>query len=165
MLRRKAQGQRGLQWGALGLAALLIAVTFASDNAEARRRHHRHHRYHPPYASIVVDGNSGKVLQTSHADSQRHPASLTKMMTLYLLFERLAAGKIKMSTKMPVSAHASAMAPTKLGLRPGDRLEVEDAIKAMVTKSANDAAVVVAEALVARAGPVGVSIRAEAAWP
>ncbi len=82
---------------------------------------HRHHvvRYQPPTASIVVDANSGKVLQESHADSPRHPASLTKMMTLYLLFERLAAGKIKMSTPLTVSAHAAAQAPSKLGLKPG----------------------------------------------
>ena len=134
------------------MATLLVAATFASDGAQARRRHHhRHHhhvsRYQPPTASIVVDGNSGKVLQASNADSLRHPASLTKMMTLYLLFERLAAGKITMTTPMPVSAHAAAQAPTKLGLQPGQTIRVEDAIKGIVTKSANDAAVVVAEAL------------------
>lgn len=146
MLRGGAQVRRGLRWGALGLATVLVAAAITHDSADARRRRH-HYRYQPPTASIIVDANSGKVLEESHADSLRHPASLTKMMTLYMLFERLAAGKIKMTTKMPVSAHASAMAPTKLGLRPGDSLEVEDAIKAMVTKSANDAAVVVAEEL------------------
>ena len=146
MLRGGAQVRRRLRWGALGLATLLVATAIASNPADARRRHH-HYRYDPPRSSIVVDANSGKVLEESHADSSRHPASLTKMMTLYLLFERLAAGKIKMNTEMPVSAHASAMAPTKLGLRPGDTLKVEDAIKAIVTKSANDAAVVVAEEL------------------
>ncbi len=145
MLRGGAQVRRQLRWGALGLAIVLVATALASGPADARRRHH--YRYDPPRSSIVVDANSGKVLEESHADSTRHPASLTKMMTLYLLFERLAAGKIKMSTEMPVSAHASAMAPTKLGLRPGDKLKVEDAIKAIVTKSANDAAVVVAEEL------------------
>ena len=77
----------------------------------------------------------------------RHPASLTKIMTLYLLFEQLEAGKIKLDTPMQVSAEAASQAPTKLGLRPGQTLAVEDAIKALVTKSANDAAVVVAEAL------------------
>ncbi len=151
MLRGGAQVRRGLRWGALGLATLLVATAITNDGADARRRrhHHRHHvvRYQPPSASIVVDANSGKVMEESHADAARHPASLTKMMTLYLLFERLAAGKIKMSTEMPVSAHAAAMAPTKLGLKPGETLEVEDAIKAIVTKSANDAAVVVAEDL------------------
>jgi D-alanyl-D-alanine carboxypeptidase len=146
MLRGGAQVRRRLQWGALGLATLLVATAITGDQADARRRHH-HYRYRPPTASIVVDANTGKVMQASHADSPRHPASLTKMMTLYLLFERLAAGKIKMSTEMPVSAHAAAMAPTKLGLEPGEKLEVESAIKAIITKSANDAAVVVAEEL------------------
>ncbi|MEJ2624805.1 MAG: serine hydrolase, partial [Pseudolabrys sp.] len=145
-MRGVAQVRRQLWWGALGLAILLVATAIASSPADARRRYH-HYRYDPPKSSIVVDANSGKVLEESHADSRRHPASLTKMMTLYLLFERLAAGKIKMSTEMPVSAHASAMAPTKLGLRPGETLRVEDAIKAIVTKSANDAAVVIAEEL------------------
>jgi D-alanyl-D-alanine carboxypeptidase len=136
------------------LATLLAGVTLISA-ADARSRHrHHHYRHHsaepsydPAYASIVVDGNSGAVLQATNADSPRHPASLTKMMTLYLLFERLAAGKIKMSTEMPVSAHAASMAPTKLGLKPGETLSVGDAIKGIVTQSANDAAVVVAEAL------------------
>ncbi len=88
----------------------------------AGAHHRRHHvvRYQPPTASIVVDANSGKVMEESHADSARHPASLTKMMTLYLLFERLAAGKIKMSTPLEVSAHAAAQAPSKLGLKPGE---------------------------------------------
>jgi D-alanyl-D-alanine carboxypeptidase len=135
----------------LGLAVLLTATAVNSDADARSRRHHKrtHHvaRYNPPYASIVVDMNSGKVLQETNADSLRHPASLTKMMTLYLLFERLEAGKIKLTSKMDVSAHAAAQAPSKLGLKPGQSIAVEDAIKAIVTKSANDVAVVVAEAL------------------
>ncbi|MEJ2374505.1 MAG: D-alanyl-D-alanine carboxypeptidase, partial [Pseudolabrys sp.] len=130
----------------MALAILLAGITIAgSADARSRRHHHHYSSYNPPYSSIVVDANSGKVLQETHADSPRHPASLTKMMTLYLLFEQLAVGKVKMTTEMPVSAHAAAMAPTKLGLEPGEHLAVGDAIKAMVTKSANDAAVVVAE--------------------
>jgi D-alanyl-D-alanine carboxypeptidase len=95
----------------------------------------------------VVDANSGAVMQATNADSPRHPASLTKIMTLYLLFERLEVGKIKMSTEMPASAHAAAQAPSKLGLKPGESIRVETAIRAIVTKSANDVAVIVAEAL------------------
>jgi len=134
--------------------ALLGVMVFAgTTDARSRRHHSRHHharhveRYNPPYASIVVDANSGKVLDSAHADSQRHPASLTKMMTLYLLFERLQAGKIKLGTELAVSAHAAAQAPSKLELKPGQHITVEEAIKSIVTKSANDVAVVVAEAL------------------
>ncbi len=143
------QAMRGV---ALGVASLLLIG--AADSTQARPRKHRPHqaaaktqRYEPPYASIVVDDNSGKVLEQTSADSPRHPASLTKIMTLYLLFERLEAGKIKLSTDLPVSEHASVQAPSKLGLRPGDTITVENAIRAIVTKSANDVAVVVAEAL------------------
>ena len=103
--------------------------------------------YLPPSASIVVDGNSRAVLQASNPDALRHPASLTKIMTLYLLFERLKAGRIRLDTPLKVSEHASEQAPTKLGLQPGQTITVEDAIKGMVTKSANDAAVAVAENL------------------
>src|SRR5262249_48191908 len=97
--------------------------------------------------SMIVDGNSGATLQATSPDALRHPASLTKIMTLYLLFERLDAGKMKLDTEMSVSEHASDQAPTKLGLRPGQSIKVEDAIKGLVTRSANDAAVVIAEAI------------------
>src|SRR5262249_4174520 len=114
---------------------------------KARERKSAGRGYSPASASIVVDGNSGKVLEATNPDSLRHPASLTKIMTLYLLFERLDAGKMKLETEMKVSEHASEQAPTKLGLKPGQTIAVEDAIKGLVTKSANDAAVVVAEAI------------------
>jgi D-alanyl-D-alanine carboxypeptidase len=152
MLRAGAIVQRRFRWSVLGLGTLLAFAAVATT-ADARGRHHRHHRataaerYQPSYASIVVDANSGAVLQATNADSPRHPASLTKIMTLYLLFERLEAGKIKMSTEMEVSPHAAAQAPSKLGLKPGQTIAVETAIRAIVTKSANDVAVVIAEAL------------------
>jgi D-alanyl-D-alanine carboxypeptidase len=130
----------------------MLAVT--TDPADARRRHKRSHAkaaaassYNPPYAAIVVDAKNGAVLHAAAPDAPRHPASLTKIMTLYLLFERLESGKISLDTAMEVSQEASIQAPTKLGLRPGDTLKVEDAIKGLVTKSANDASVVIAEAL------------------
>ena len=151
MSRAEARVCRGLRWGVIGLAAL-VAATAMTGSADARGRRHRHsaaaaQSYQPSYSSIVVDANSGKVMQETNADSPRHPASLTKIMTLYLLFERLEAGKIKMATEMPVSAHAAAQAPSKLGLKPGETIQVETAIRAIVTKSANDVAVIVAEAL------------------
>ena len=146
---------RRLRWGCLSLGAIVALLALTSDPADARRHHKRSHgrlasissSYDPPYAAIVVDAKSGGVLHAANPDAPRHPASLTKIMTLYLLFERLESGKITLETQMPVSEEASSQAPTKLGLKPGEMLKVEDAIKALVTKSANDAAVVIAEAL------------------
>ncbi|MGX7745153.1 serine hydrolase [Rhodopseudomonas parapalustris] len=143
---------RALRVCVLGLATISAAVIFTTDAADARRRHKHHSRHHvernaynPAFASIIVDGNSGAVLTATNPDSLRHPASLTKIMTLYLLFEKLEQGKLSLDSEMEVSEHASEQAPTKLGLRPGSTLRVEDAIKGLVTRSANDAAVVIAE--------------------
>lgn len=97
------------------------------------------------YAGIVVDAKSGKVMYEEAADSRRYPASVTKVMTLYILFQELSAGNLKLSTKMTVSRFAAAAVPTKLGLRAGSTITVEDAIKALVTLSANDMARVIAE--------------------
>ncbi len=99
------------------------------------------------FAAIAIDARSGKILYSRNADAHRYPASLTKIMTLYLLFEDLSAGKVKLSTKFKVSKRASKQAPSKLGLRAGRTIRVRDAIGALVTKSANDVAVVVAENL------------------
>jgi D-alanyl-D-alanine carboxypeptidase len=101
----------------------------------------------PNYADIVVDDKTGQVLHEVNADEPRHPASLAKVMTLYLLFEQVEAGKLKLDTPLDVSAHAARQRPVKLGLKPNQTIKVEDAIKALVTKSANDAAAVVAEAI------------------
>jgi D-alanyl-D-alanine carboxypeptidase len=137
----------------LSCAAIAAVLTISSDTAVAW--HHRHFARHsarygayaPPTATIVVDGNTGAVLEQSNPDAPRHPASLTKVMTLYLLFEQLDAGKINLNTRLYVTEHAAEQAPTKLDLRPGQTIAVEDAIKAIVTRSANDAAVVIAENL------------------
>jgi D-alanyl-D-alanine carboxypeptidase len=139
--------QRRRRWGSLTLA-IAVAALIAATPAEARRHHKQaEESYDPAYASIVVDANSGAVMQSSNADAERHPASLTKVMTLYLLFERLQAGKIKLDSQMTVSEHAAAQAPSKLALKPGESIDVGTAIRAIVTKSANDVAVVVAETL------------------
>jgi len=98
-------------------------------------------------AELIVDGATGKVLYARNETAERHPASLTKMMTLYMLFEALKAGKITMETPMPVSQHASEQKPTKLFLRPGQTITVDTAIRSLVIRSANDSAVVIAEAL------------------
>lgn len=97
------------------------------------------------YAGIVVDAKSNQVLYEEQADSKRYPASVAKVMTLYVLFQELSAGNLKLSTKMTVSKHAAAAVPTKLGLRAGATITVEDAIKSLVTLSANDMARVIAE--------------------
>ncbi|MEM1288101.1 MAG: D-alanyl-D-alanine carboxypeptidase [Pseudomonadota bacterium] len=99
----------------------------------------------PRYAAMVVDARSGEVLFSRHADARRFPASLTKVMTLYVLFEELEAGRLSMNTQMRVSAHAQAQPPSELGLRQGQRITVRDAMLSLVTKSANDAAAVIAE--------------------
>ena len=152
MLRTTFASSRALRVCALGLVTITTAILISSESADARRyKHRRHHvvreSYSPQFSSIIVDGNSGAVLSSNNPDGIRRPASLTKIMTLYLLFERLDAGKMKLDTEMEVSEHASDQAPTKLGLKPGQTLKVEDAIKGLVTRSANDAAVVIAEAI------------------
>ncbi len=99
------------------------------------------------YASIVVDAATGRILSQRYADKKLHPASLTKIMTLYLAFDALKAGKLKEWQKLRVSRHAASMVPSKLGLKAGSAIRVDDAIAALVTKSANDVAVVLAEAI------------------
>jgi len=99
------------------------------------------------YASIVVDAESGRVLAAANADQVLHPASLTKIMTLYMTFDALKRGQLGLQQALRVSSHAEAMTPTKLGLRNGQTITTEQAILGLVTKSANDAAVVLAEAL------------------
>lgn len=133
--------------GMAGLAASII-VALSSPADAARRKHRRAAAaYAPPYAAMVVDTKTGRVLHAQNEDALRHPASITKVMTLYLLFEQLEKGRLALDTPLRVSANASRQAPSKLGLRPGSTIETEDAIKALVTKSANDVAVVVAENL------------------
>jgi D-alanyl-D-alanine carboxypeptidase len=156
MLRTTLASSRILRACIFGVVTTTAAVIFTNDAADASHSRHRHvarhhqearESYNPAFSSIIVDGNSGATLSATNPDASRHPASLTKIMTLYLLFERLDAGKMKLDTEMDVSEHASDQAPTKLGLRPGQTIAVEDAIKGLVTRSANDAAVVIAEAI------------------
>lgn len=122
-----------------GLTAALAfaAMVQAPVNAASARE----------FAAIVIDAGSGDVLYQHEPDDIRHPASLTKMMTLYLTFEALENGQISLADRLPVSDHAQSMSPTKLGVRAGQTLLVENAVMGLITKSANDAAVVLAEAL------------------
>ena len=119
------------------LPALLVVLCCTPERpAEARR-----------YAAIVMDAASGEVIYARRANASRIPASLVKMMTLYLTFEALTSGRLKPHQRLKVSRTAAGRSPTKLGLQPGRTISVEDAILALVTKSANDAATVLAEAL------------------
>lgn len=97
------------------------------------------------YAAIVVDASSGEVLYAKRADALRYPASITKIMTLYLTFEALSTGRLKLTDRVPVSSHAAGMMPSKTNLRPGDSLSVDEAIKVVAIHSANDIAVALAE--------------------
>ena len=154
-----------LRQGCITAIGLTLAVVATTGDAQARRHHghgghfarahfgqaHRGHRMSltdsPRFAAMVVDANTGHTLYAVSENELRHPASITKVMTLYLLFEKLQSGDMRLDTRIPVSAHAASQAPTKLGLRPGSTIAVEDAIKSIVTKSANDMAVAVAEAV------------------
>jgi D-alanyl-D-alanine carboxypeptidase len=120
--------------------AVSLASAAISSNASASLRDSR-------YGAIVLDHDTGNVLYAVNPDRRSYPASLTKVMTLYLLFDALEQGRLRLDSTMAVTSHASAQAPSKLGLVPGDRIAVEDAVLALVTKSANDVAVVIAEAL------------------
>jgi D-alanyl-D-alanine carboxypeptidase len=126
-----------VQSGLLCLLGIILALIVSVLPAEAR----------PPVASIVIDAQSGRVLEAHHADALHYPASLTKLMTLYLTFSALKAHRITLDTQFRVSRHAASQQPTKLGLLPGQRISVRDLILGIVTESANDAAVVLAEGL------------------
>ena len=100
-----------------------------------------------PTASIIIDANTGQTLHAHKADAPRYPASLTKMMTIYILFEELTAQRLKPNTRIRFSDFASSRPPSKLGLEPGETIAVKDAIRMLITKSANDVATAVAEHL------------------
>src|SRR5271166_1973499 len=150
----------------LTASALLLAVVPA--DAHGHRHYHYHRSIHyahvrhlahvahrapggvpssPAFSAVVVDANSGRTLYAVEENGLRHPASITKVMTLYLLFEQLDMGAMTLQTRIPISEHAAAQEPSKLGLEPGETISVEDAIKAVVTRSANDIAVAIAEAI------------------
>ncbi|MGC2202455.1 MAG: D-alanyl-D-alanine carboxypeptidase [Stellaceae bacterium] len=135
--------------GGVAFAALLLL-----SSAPAEARHHAHARHGffgvdpaRESESIVIDADTGRVLSEVNADAITYPASLTKMMTLYLTFEALNAGTIRLDQFLPVSSEAASKSPTKLHLQPGESVQVQDLILGIVTKSANDAAAVLAEGL------------------
>jgi D-alanyl-D-alanine carboxypeptidase len=158
-----------LRFGKIGsgraapLTSICVAVTaFALLATPAQARHWRRYHYYArqqthyarqpaaptqnsAFAALVVDANSGRTLYAADENELRHPASLTKVMTLYLLFEQLEKGRLTLESSITMSAHAAAQAPSKLGLEPGEAISVDNAIKAVVTRSANDVAVAIGE--------------------
>lgn len=99
----------------------------------------------PKYAAFLADADTGEILYSRQADMQRFPASITKVMTLYIVFERLAAGTLRLDDRVVMSRYAASQRPSKLGLKPGETLTVDQAIRSLATKSANDVAVALAE--------------------
>lgn len=134
----------GIKIAARSLLAITMAgaitLTASNENAFAAKNSSR-------YAAIVIDANTGKTLYADSADAKRYPASLTKMMTLYMVFEAMQAGRINKNSKIPFSKYAAARPPTKIGVKAGQSIVVEDAIMALITRSANDAAAAVGEYL------------------
>jgi D-alanyl-D-alanine carboxypeptidase len=149
---------RGLVSCALAATVAVSAILASVGDAEARSKKRKVPRAAQPvaastftgapnYAALVVDAKTGRVLYEKNADAIRFPASVTKVMTLYLVFEDLERQRITLDTPLTMSARCAAEAPSKLGLRPGQTITAENAIKSLVTKSANDVACAVAENL------------------
>lgn len=148
------------------MLALVCVTMLAGISPAVARSHHGHHvvrnhytmvrnRYAVPAsptdpskdAALILDGETGRPLYSRNASAERHPASLTKMMTLYLLFDAMKRGDVNLQTVLPISQHAASQRPTNLHLYAGDSIAVDTAIKAIVVRSANDVAVAIAEAL------------------
>lgn len=136
------------------IAVLISSIAGYSSPAFAKAN--------PRYASLVMDADTGVVLSQSNPDKKLHPASLTKVMTLLMVFEAIEQGKLTLRDRVPVSRHAASMAPSKLGLEAGSSIRVQDGIYAMVTKSANDVAVAFAEKLGGTEGNFGRMMTARA---
>lgn len=116
---------------------VFLAATSAPQHAHANNK----------YSSIVIDANTGIVLRERYADKKLHPASMTKMMTLYMAFDAMKQGRFNKNSRIRMSNHAASMVPSKLYIKPGDTIRMEDAILALVTKSANDVAAALGEAI------------------
>lgn len=131
----KIWGSRPLLWGLVALATVWMLVIVPLSATAA------------PYAGYVIDGRNGKVLYSENANTRLHPASLTKMMTLYIVFEAVENGEIGLDDLVTISRHAASEPPSKLGLRPGLRIKLRYLIRAAAVRSANDAATALAEAI------------------
>ena len=131
----KTRGKQPVRWGLLVLATIWMLVVVPLSAMAA------------PYAAMVMDARSGKILHSRNADARLHPASLTKMMTLYVVFEAVENGEIGLDDKVRISAHAASEPPSKLGLRAGQTIALRYLVRAAAVKSANDAATALGEAI------------------
>ncbi|MBL4667430.1 MAG: D-alanyl-D-alanine carboxypeptidase, partial [Sneathiella sp.] len=127
-------------FGKSGILAAIFMATFLLSTLNSSESAAR-------YASVVMDSRTGQIIFSRNADKKLYPASLTKIMTLYMTFEALSTGRLTLGQKLKVSARAAGQTPTKLGLKKGSRITVKDAMYGLITKSANDAATVLAEAM------------------
>lgn len=142
-VKEKPAGDRVLRFIVNSLTILILVFMLPHEGWAATKKSSGN----PKYASIVLDAESGEVLSERYANKKLHPASLTKVMTLLLLFEALENGSVRLNDKIMISSHAASQQPSKLGLQAGSSIRVEDAILSVVTKSANDIAVAIGEHL------------------
>ena len=142
---------RAAKAGVMALPALVAALGLALSSPAEGHRFHRAIAYGPTDpqkdAALIVDGETGKVLYARNAEAERHPASLTKMMTLYLLFDALKKRQMTLETTLVFSSHAATQKPTNMRVCAGESIDVDTAIRAIVVRSANDVAVAIAEAV------------------
>ncbi len=127
------------------LITFLFGLSYPNEAAAAKKRIQRFRN--DRYAALVVDARTGNILHQENSDKLRYPASLTKMMTLYLAFEAVENGQLRMNQVLTVSRRASSQPKMRIGFRPGDKISVRDAILGLIVKSANDASVVLGEAI------------------
>jgi D-alanyl-D-alanine carboxypeptidase len=159
VVKQQRDGIRGGGSRRLNILVAVVSIVVAGIGSGPRgaeaAQHVRHHLRlgtvgfapAPVSESIVLDADTGRVMSEANADAITYPASLTKMMTLYLTFEALNTGRLRLDQLLTVSVEAASKSPTKLDLRPGEAIAVQDLILGIVTKSANDAAAVLAEGL------------------
>ena len=143
----QASGWHGLLRRALALCAVLVLAAGCATTSEPIQMIAPPPGSSAKYSALVINAASGETLYQANATATRYPASLTKMMTLYLLFEALDQGRVSKTTEIPVSSFAARQPPSKIGLKTGQSIDVESAILALTVKSGNDCAVAVAEYL------------------
>lgn len=131
----------------VGVMMLLIIALACPSVAQAARKKSKQPVANDKYAALVIDADTGEVLKADHADSQRHPASLTKMMTMLMVFDALAEKRLRLTDYIRISNHAATRPPSKIGIRAGGKIRVDDALRSVSVKSANDIAAAVAEAI------------------